>query len=427
MIENDWNDENDQESKMVSLWLKEAGSVPLLKKREEARLSQDIFHLQAKMLGIVCLFKPTVRFLNESVRRNGGEENTSEFQSRITTVVRKIQSNRFHFDKHNPIDEKTMHHKQTKVVERMSEFATQGSYDDNNQDMLGFLSMKPIIQEMMSIRPNQRIKWKDVYGMSRKNTLMASRILRETYFQRVNLVNEFAQANLRLVISIAKKYRNRGIAFLDLIQEGNLGLLKSIDKFDYRRGFKFSTYSTCWIKQSITRAIDDKYGQVRLPTHVRDRIRRIQKATESLTKKLHREPRPHEVAYELNMPLDQVEWTMLHQAQEINMEDQIGDHDHFTLQDIMMDDETPTRQEECIDKATLVDIENAISNLNEREQKIIRLRFGINEDNKVHTLEELGAIMGVTRERVRQIEMRAISKMRHPMMGSKTLESHLPR
>jgi RNA polymerase primary sigma factor len=254
-------------------------------------------------------------------------------------------------------------------------------------------------------------------GLSSKEVKEINRSMSmgETKMRRAK--KDMVEANLRLVISIAKKYTNRGLQFLDLIQEGNIGLMKAVDKFEYRRGYKFSTYATWWIRQAITRSIADQARTIRIPVHMIETINKLNRVSRQMMQDMGREPTPEELSKELDMPEDKVRKVLKIAKEPISMETPIGDDEDSNLGDFIEDTVIESPLENATDESLHFATDDVLSSLTAREAKVLRMRFGIGM-NTDHTLEEVGKQFDVTRERIRQIEAKALRKLRHPARSS---------
>ena len=294
--------------------------------------------------------------------------------------------------------------------------ATQDEDDDNDDggDLLEHVSS------------NKDIKINDPVRMYLKEIGRINLLTSEEEYEYAMQVEEgnedakriLAESNLRLVVSIAKRYVGRGMAFLDLIQEGNIGLMKAVDKFNPSKGYKFSTYATWWIRQAITRAIADQARTIRVPVHMVETINKLARVQRQLTQELNREPSEEELAEKLNISVEKVREVMKISQEPVSLETPIGEEDDSHLGDFVPDERMMSPEEYATSELLKEELDNVLLTLTEREEKVLKLRFGL-EDGQCRTLEEVGQIFGVTRERIRQIEAKALRKMRHPSRSKK--------
>ena len=277
------------------------------------------------------------------------------------------------------------------------------------------------IPEGVSIEDPVRMYLKEIGKvplLSAEEEIALAQVMEEGGPAGENAKKKLAEANLRLVVSIAKRYVGRGMLFLDLIQEGNLGLIKAVEKFDYRKGYKFSTYATWWIRQAITRAIADQARTIRIPVHMVETINKLVRVQRQLLQELGREPSPEEIAKEMNMPVERVREILKISQEPVSLETPIGEEEDSHLGDFIQAENVPVPADAAAFTLLKEQLVEVLDTLTDREQKVLRLRFGL-DDGRARTLEEVGKEFNVTRERIRQIEAKALRKLRHPSRSRK--------
>jgi RNA polymerase primary sigma factor len=293
----------------------------------------------------------------------------------------------------------------------------------NNDDTVGMylkemsrvplLSVDEELNLAVRIEKGRTARQEKIKLAGRQNAIIRSQ-LDATIEEGLRARDHLIKANTRLVVSIAKRFMGRGVAFLDLIQEGNLGLMKAVEKYDYTRGFRFSTYATWWVRQTISRAISDQARTIRVPVHMIDRIRQLYKANHELEQKLGRQPTIEELAEKVNLPLQRVQWIMKVSWQPLSLESPVGDEEESELGHFIEDEVSPSPMQSAYQSLLKEKLEEILSTLTPREARVLRLRFGL-DDGTIYTLEEVGQKFGLTRERIRQIEGHALRQLRHPM------------
>ena len=297
---------------------------------------------------------------------------------------------------------------------------------DNDMDMAGMEDEEEVELDKIDLSVPEGVSIEDPVRMYLKEIGKVSLLSADEEIELAKRMEKgdeaakkrLAEANLRLVVSIAKRYVGRGMLFLDLIQEGNLGLIKAVEKFDYRKGYKFSTYATWWIRQAITRAIADQARTIRIPVHMVETINKLIRVSRQLLQELGREPTPEEIAEEMDMPVDRVREILKISQEPVSLETPIGEEEDSHLGDFIQDDNVPVPADAAAFTLLKEQLVEVLSTLTDREQKVLRLRFGL-DDGRARTLEEVGKEFNVTRERIRQIEAKALRKLRHPSRSRK--------
>jgi RNA polymerase primary sigma factor len=431
----------------VRLYLKEIGKVPLLSARQEVEIGQRIESGQIRLRRALAAIPMAVRALSaigEKLRRReidaddvillpeGGEPDTQEIKSVLNAFARIRRLSR-------EIDRL-----EATLADRRRTATTRGNYltwiagnRDAIQRVVGGMPLKPALIDQLVVivrRRSARIvelaasvnrqpsiagrrelqSLQQEAGLPRRQLLAAIREIEDSDRIVRQAKRELMEANLRLVVSVAKRYLGSDLSLLDLVQEGNIGLMKAVDRFQYRRGFKFSTYATWWIRQAITRAIADHSRTIRIPVHMVETLNRISRVNRTLSNELGREPTPEELARHTGVPSKKVRLILESSRKPLSLETPIGDDSE--LGDFLEDRSAGSPNDSLISQDLTAQVEKALAMLSQKEKEILRLRFGIGEEGE-HTLEEVGRRFDVTRERIRQIEAKALRKLRHPLRG----------
>ncbi|HZX11219.1 MAG TPA: sigma-70 family RNA polymerase sigma factor [Acidobacteriota bacterium] len=411
-----------QSTDPIKLYLKEMGSILLLSQDEEISIARRIEKGEKIIFNALAKTSLTL-------------EKIYELEREVNRDPEKINSF-FNFkssgssDKNYPIslsklaktfDEiRNLQQDLNKKISRKKSIFSSGRTVVKIRNLINKLNLKEDIQENIIDSVHKKLK-NDSYASSSKQQIEKSKYLNEEILKgkkiKEGAINKLVAANLRLVISIAKKYQGRGLPLLDLIQEGNLGLIRAVEKFDYRKGYKFSTYATWWIRQAVTRAIADQSRTIRLPVHVTEQLQKIKKVTKSFVNEKGREPSDKELSKKLKIPVDRLRNLLENTQDSVSIQTPVGDNQN-EIKDFIEDQEIPSPPDTVIHINLKELLQAAFNVLSDRETKILNLRFGLNNE-RPHTLEEVGKKSNVTRERIRQIEAKALSKIKSNPMSNK--------
>lgn len=426
-------------------YIREMGNLKLLTREEEIKVAREIEETKKEINGVIMAYPGTVRELLNilpKLKKTGSlvkevtfdldedesvENEIEDETRRVINLLERLKITKERMDAAKKREEKKACMEEIKSIIReinLGKKITETIITDMKRLVARIEELEKRIKESETTEEDAKILKQELRRIE-KEAGVSSRKLKKYVCKIIDAEKRYTEAknvlvkaNLRLVVSIAKRYLNRGLSFLDLVQEGNLGLMKAVEGFEYRRGYKFSTYATWWVRQAITRAIADQARTIRIPVHMIETINKIIKVSRELVQENGREPTPEEIASRIGLPPDKVRKVLRITKEPISLETPVNDEEDTHLSDFIEDKRTPSPQDSVIFNDLKEQLNKVLATLSPREEKVIRMRFGIGEKQD-YTLEEVGQVFEVTRERIRQIEAKALKKLKHPTRAKK--------